>query len=177
MNIGLTAFVLVAALLHASWNALLRGGADRLWSMTVMCVATALVCASAIPFLVLPLAPSWPYIAASGLLHVVYNLFLVRTYRSGDLGLTYPIARGTSPLLVASGAALFGGEHLGAASVLGILLVSGGIISLAFKGRRLAVSSLLYALALASLSALTASRTVWASASRATRSLTLSGCA
>lgn len=146
MTLQWTALVLLAALLHASWNALLRGGADRLWSMTIMCIAIALVCAVAVPFLPKPLAASWPYILASGLLHVGYNLFLVRTYRSGDLGQTYPIARGTSPLLVASGAALFRGERLDAASLLGIFLVSAGIISLAFKGRRLAVTSLPYAL-------------------------------
>ena len=146
MTLELTALVLLAALLHASWNALLRGGVDRLWSMTIMCVTIALVCAAAAPFLARPLAASWPYIAASGLLHVGYNIFLVRTYRSGDLGQTYPIARGTSPLLVASGAALFGGELLNATSVLGIVLVSAGILSLAFKGRRLDVSVLPYAL-------------------------------
>lgn len=147
MTIALTAFVLLAALLHASWNALLRGGADRLWSMTVMGIAIAIVCAAAAPFLAVPLAPSWAYVIASGLLHVGYNIFLVRTYRSGDLGQTYPIARGTSPLLVAAGAALFGGERLSGISLLGIVLVSSGILSLAFKGRRLTAAPLPYALA------------------------------
>ncbi len=146
MTFELTAFVLLAALLHASWNALLRGGADRLWSMTVMCIAIAIVCAAAVPFLPMPRDPSWPYIVASGLLHVGYNIFLVRTYRSGDLGQTYPIARGTSPMLVAAGAALFGGELLDATSLLGIALVSAGILSLAFKGRRLDIAILPYAL-------------------------------
>lgn len=146
MTLALTALVLLAALLHASWNALLRGGADRFWSMTLMCVSIAVACAIAVPFLPLPLAPSWPYIIASGLLHVGYNIFLVRTYRSGDLGQTYPIARGASPMLVASGAALFGGERLDVAGLLGIALVSGGILSLAVNGRRLSASGLCYAL-------------------------------
>jgi drug/metabolite transporter (DMT)-like permease len=146
MTLQVTALVLVAALLHASWNALLRGASDRLWSLAIMCAAIALACAAAAPFLPLPASASWPYLAGSAALHVGYNLFLVRTYRSGDFGQTYPIARGSSPLLVTLGAAAFAGERLGTVSTLGVLLVCGGIISLAFRGRHPAVSSLPYAL-------------------------------
>ena len=78
--------VLFAALLHASWNALLRGGADRLWSMTVMCIAIAVTCVVAAAFMVPPAVESWGYALLSALLHVGYNLFLVRSYRVGDLG-------------------------------------------------------------------------------------------
>ncbi|WP_129972742.1 MULTISPECIES: DMT family transporter [unclassified Pseudomonas] len=138
--------VLFAALLHASWNALLRGGADRLWSMTVMCVAIALVCAVAAMFMVAPAPRSWGYALLSALLHVGYNLFLVRSYRVGDLGQIYPISRGSSPALITLGAALFAGETITPGELLGIALVSGGIISLAFRGRRLSVPSLPYAL-------------------------------
>jgi drug/metabolite transporter (DMT)-like permease len=146
MSLQVTALVLLAALMHASWNALLRGGADRMWSMAVMCIAAAIACGLAIPFLPRPDIDSWSYIVVSGVLHLGYSLFLVRTYRSGDLGQTYPIARGSSPVMVATGAALFAGEQLSALSVAGVLLVSGGIISLAFNKRRLDVSSLPYAL-------------------------------
>ena len=64
--------------------------------------------------------------------HVGYNLFLVRTYRAGDLGQTYPIVRGTSPLLVSLGAAVFASERPDPISLIGIVLISSGIISLAF---------------------------------------------
>src|SRR5690349_1243718 len=121
---------------------MLRGGADRFWSMMVMCAATAAVCAAAVPFLPLPAAASWPYVVLSGLLHIGYMLFLVQAYRTGDLGQTYPIARGSSPLLVALGAMAFAGERVGALTLAGILLVSGGIVSLAFKGRRLSAASI-----------------------------------
>ena len=47
----------------------------------------------------LPSAASAFYVLASGLFHLVYNVLLVRTYRSGDLGETYPVARGSSPAL------------------------------------------------------------------------------
>ena len=146
MPIHLVLLVLFAALLHASWNALLRGGADRLWSMTIMCVAIAIVCLIATFLMAAPAPESWGYALLSALLHVGYNLFLVRSYRVGDLGQIYPISRGSSPALITLGAALFAGETITPAELLGIGLVSGGIISLAFRGRSLSVPSLPYAL-------------------------------
>ena len=146
MSLGISLIVLLAAVLHASWNALLRAGSDRLWSMTVMCVAIAIACAVAAPFVSLPARASWGYALLSALLHVGYNLFLVRTYRSGDLGQTYPISRGSSPVLVSIGAALFAGELPDPISAFGVLLVSGGIVSLAFQGRTVGWGSLPYAL-------------------------------
>jgi len=146
MPIHLVLLVLFAALLHASWNALLRGGVDRLWSMTMMCVAIAIVCAVAALFLSPPAPESWGYALLSALLHVGYNLFLVRSYRVGDLGQIYPISRGSSPALITLGAALFAGETITPGELLGIGLVSGGIMSLAFRGRSLSVPSLPYAL-------------------------------
>lgn len=141
-----SALVLLAALLHASWNALLRGGRDRFWTMTVMSIAISLPALLATPFLDIPAQSSWPYIVTSGLLHVGYNLGLVRMYRWGNLGQAYPIARGSSPLLVSLGAAIFAREHLGLASLLGITSVSGGILALILMGRGLAQASIVPAL-------------------------------
>ncbi|GJD61005.1 EamA family transporter [Methylobacterium frigidaeris] len=124
-----------AAILHAGWNAVLRGGSDRLWSMTLMMVAVSVVTGTAALVLPWPNAASWPYVIASGLIHTGYNLSLVRTYRIGDLGQTYPISRGSSPVLVALGAMLFAHEAVTLVSALGIALVSGGIVSLALQGR------------------------------------------
>ncbi|AOH85788.1 multidrug DMT transporter permease [Sphingomonas panacis] len=146
MSIGISLIVLLAAVLHASWNALLRGGSDRLWSMTVMCIAIALACALMVPFVPVPADASWGCIAFSALLHTGYNLFLVRTYRQGDLGQTYSIARGVSPLLVSLGGAIFARELPDAFSLAGVLLVSGGIVSLAFQGRTIGRRTLLFAL-------------------------------
>ncbi|WLG94083.1 EamA family transporter [Pseudomonas sp. FP198] len=146
MPIHIISLVLFAALLHAGWNALLRRGADRLWSMTIMCIAIAVTCVVAAAFMVPPAAASWGYAVLSAVLHVGYNLFLVRSYRVGDLGQVYPISRGSSPALIALGAAVFAGESIAPGVLLGIALVSGGIISLAFRGRQLSVPSLPYAL-------------------------------
>jgi drug/metabolite transporter (DMT)-like permease len=104
--------------------------------MTLMMIAVAGATGIALFFVPWPNAQSWPYVIASAIIHIGYNLSLVRTYRSGDLGQTYPISRGSSPLLVSLGAALFAHEIFGLRSAVGITLVSGGIISLAFQGRK-----------------------------------------
>jgi len=124
--------LITAAVLHATWNAILRSGSDRLWSITVITTVGALV---ALPFaLVLPKpdAASWSYLALSAILQVGYCLFLVRAYRDGHLAHVYPIARGTAPLLVTLGAAIVAGERLSAPGMAGVALVSGGIMILGF---------------------------------------------
>jgi drug/metabolite transporter (DMT)-like permease len=139
--------ILSAALLHASWNAILRGGSDRLWSITVMCATSAVV---ALPFLfvlALPARASWPCIGFSAALQVSYCLFLVRAYREGGLAQVYPIARGTSPLLVTLGAVFVAGERLTPAALGGIALVSLGIMALAFEKARPSARSTLAAVA------------------------------
>jgi drug/metabolite transporter (DMT)-like permease len=127
--------VLTSAVLHASWNALLKGGSDRLRSVAVMALAASLASAVWAAFLPAPRAASWLCIGLSVALHVAYNLLLVMAYRHGDLGLTYPVARGSSPLLVAAGAAILAGERLDAFTLVGIALVCGGIIALARECR------------------------------------------
>jgi drug/metabolite transporter (DMT)-like permease len=128
--------VLSAALLHASWNALLRGGADRTQSMLIMNVTLGLSGLAMMAIAGLPPAASAAYVVASGLIHQVYNALLVRMYRSGDLGETYPVARGSSPALIALGGSVFAGEWMSLPGIVGIGLVCAGIFMLAaVKGR------------------------------------------
>jgi drug/metabolite transporter (DMT)-like permease len=141
------ALVLGSAVLHATWNALLRSGADRLWSISVMCACCALVALPVALLLPAPARASWPYLAASSLVQVLYALFLVRAYRTGLLAHVYPVARGTAPLLVTLGAAIVAGEHLAPVSLLGVALVSGGIMAIAFGRGRPDTASLLAAAA------------------------------
>jgi len=139
--------VILAALLHASWNAMLHGTRDRFVTMTWMSIAIAAVAtlyiAAAAP---MPTAAAWPYIVASGLIHILYNCLLVWSYRVGDFSRAYPIARGASPLLVTLGAAAAGHEALAPVHLLGVLLVCGGIIVLAVQrggiGRTGAIAAL-----------------------------------
>lgn len=128
--------VLCAAILHASWNAVLRGRDDKLWSVTVMSFAATVVAVPVVALLPLPTAASWPYLALSVVLQVVYSWFLVIAYKLADLGQVYPMVRGSVPLLVTLGAAVFAGERLSTPALSGIVLVSLGIMSLALgKGR------------------------------------------
>jgi multidrug transporter EmrE-like cation transporter len=136
------ALVLSAALLHASWNALLRGGADRTQSMLVMNITVGITGLVMLAMAGLPSSAAAAYVFASGLLHLIYNALLVRMYRSGDLGETYPVARGTSPALVALGGSLFAGEWMGLMATVGIGLVCAGIFMLAAaRGRSAKVTS------------------------------------
>jgi drug/metabolite transporter (DMT)-like permease len=131
VSFALIALVLFAAILHAAWNALLKSGADRFRAMVIMSVASGLVPLPMLLVLPAPDAASWPAILISAVIHIAYNLFLVAAYRHGDLGQVYPVARGASPLLVTLGALVLAGEHPDFLRLLGIALVSFGIISLA----------------------------------------------
>jgi drug/metabolite transporter (DMT)-like permease len=139
-------FILLAALLHASWNAMLHGNDDRLLSMTWMSIAIAAVSMVVILFTPSPAGAAWPYIVTSGLVHIIYNVTLVRSYRRNDLAQAYPIARGSSPLLVTLGAALFAHEAIGPLHALGIAMISGGIIALALQGSHVSRAGALAAL-------------------------------
>jgi uncharacterized membrane protein len=146
--------VLLAAILHAGWNALLHGNRDRYLSMTWMSIAIALVSTAAALYLPLPASAAWPYIVASGLVHIIYNMSLVRSYQRCDLAVAYPIARGSSPLLVTLGAALFAQEAVSALHALGIALISGGILTLALRDRHVSRSDALAAVTTGGLIAL-----------------------
>lgn len=137
---------LIAAILHASWNAFLRTGADRLWSITVMSLAGSVICLPLLFILPVPASDAWPYILLSAALQVGYSLFLVAAYRHGELGQVYPIVRGTVPLLVTLGGFLFFGEVLGPWQTLGVVLIAAGIMSLSLGKTRAATSSILFAL-------------------------------
>lgn len=145
---------LLAAFLHASWNAFLRTGADRLWTVTVMSVASTAV---ALPFTLyygLPAAGVWPYVLASACLQTLYSVLLVAAYRHGELGQVYPIVRGSVPLLVLLGASVLAQEHPTMLQTLGVTLVAVGIASLSFGRASAPTSSILYALATGTIIAL-----------------------
>lgn len=142
--IGLALF---AAVLHASWNAFLRTGADRLWTVTVMSFSST---ALAIPLAIFngfPATSAWPYVALSAGLQVGYSMFLVAAYRYGELGQVYPIVRGSVPLLVTLGGFLFAGQQITIPESVGVALIAGGIMGLSLGRGRASTTSILYALA------------------------------
>ena len=130
MSPTVVGLLLLAAILHATWNAVLRSGSDRLWSITVMSFSTTALALPCILFLPLPDSASWPYIAVSSVLQVIYSIFLIRAYEHGELGSVYPIARGSAPLLVTIGALFFAHEHLNWVMLVSIALLSVGIMAL-----------------------------------------------
>jgi drug/metabolite transporter (DMT)-like permease len=125
------ALVFFAAVLHASWNAVLRSSADRLWAVTVMSYATTLIAAPFALLLPAPAAASWSCLLASAVLQVGYCVFLASAYRHGELGQVYPIVRGSAPPLVTLGAFLFAGQRPSAPALLGVALISAGVLGLA----------------------------------------------
>lgn len=140
------ALVLLAAFLHAAWNALLRGGANRAQSMAIMNATLGIAGLALLAVAGLPAQASWVFAIASGVLHWIYVALLVVTYRSGDLGETYPVARGSSPALVALGGSVLAGEWMNPLGIVGIGLVSAGIFMLAAAKGRLHAMNLPWAL-------------------------------
>ena len=123
---------LLAACLHATWNAMVKMAPDR---NVVLASIAGVHAIGGLAILLIagpPAQESWPYIIASTLLHYLYYFCLSGSYRFGDLSLVYPIARGMAPLLVALGAFFFAGEHLGAGGWIAIGMTSVGIMSIAF---------------------------------------------
>jgi drug/metabolite transporter (DMT)-like permease len=126
--------VLFAAVLHASWNAIAHAIPDRLIGFALMGVTDVVVGAAIVVLAPAPARASWPYIAVSAALHVVYMLLLMQCYRIGDFGQMYPISRGTAPWLVAIGAAVFAGEALPVLRLIGVAVISAGLLCLVFAG-------------------------------------------
>ncbi|MEL6689550.1 MAG: hypothetical protein AAFP28_04460 [Pseudomonadota bacterium] len=100
MSLGVFLAILFAAALHASWNAIVKGGADKTLAMGAVVLGHVPIALIAIFFVPFPSAETWPYIAAGVALHMGYQLFLIQSYRHGDLTQVYPIARGVAPLIV-----------------------------------------------------------------------------
>lgn len=122
--------VLLAALLHAGWNALTKSADDRLLTMWLMTTTAGALGGTAALFVEAPAPASWPYLATAVLLRLGYQLFLVHAYGLGDLSRVYPIARGLSPVIVAGLAAVVADERPSAVQALGLLLCCGSIASL-----------------------------------------------
>lgn len=127
--------ILIAALLHATWNAIIKLGGDRLVAMAILSGSSGLIGLCFIPFFPVPVPASWPFIVATSFIHIGYIWFLTQAYEHGDFGEVYPVARGVAPLLTTLGAMVFGGEVLEGDDLVGVLIIAAGIMSLALAGR------------------------------------------
>ncbi|QQS12545.1 MAG: EamA family transporter [Rhodospirillales bacterium] len=128
--------LLAAAIMHASWNALLKADrTDRLATFGIIMLSGTFLGGVFVPFLPAPAVESWPWLAASVTIHLFYYFFLLKAYAHGDLSHTYPIARGLGPLLVALFSGRLLGEELRVQDVAGVALLSLGLIALALPAR------------------------------------------
>jgi drug/metabolite transporter (DMT)-like permease len=131
MSLDVFAIIMLGAALHATWNAVVKGGDNKLLTTCMIASIASLIASTVIPFLELPAKESWPFIGASVILQVVYFVLVASTYRIADMSQTYPIMRGTAPLLVATASVGLLSESLSSFAWLGIAIICIGILSMA----------------------------------------------
>lgn len=146
--------VLFGALLHASWNALVKSGKDKSLDAALIAAGGACCALPFLPFLPMPNITALPFILASAVLQFVYFRLVAVAYTLGDIGLVYPLMRGVAPLLVAASSSFILGEHLSPMALTGIFVICAGIMTLAFEarhgGRTATIFALLNAVVIAS---------------------------
>jgi drug/metabolite transporter (DMT)-like permease len=131
MSLGVTLAVLGAALLHATWNALVKSSEDKQLDTIAVAATSGLIALVIAPWLDAPAPDAWPWLAGSAVVHILYFVFLAGAYRWGDLSYTYPIMRGGGPMIVALAGTLVLGEGLRTKEWAGVLLICAGILAFA----------------------------------------------
>ena len=146
MSLTVFEIVLVAAVLHASWNAIVKAGKNTVLTMVLVTASAALWAVVLLPVLPSPSPESWPYIALSAALQIVYFALVARIYRIADMSQTYPIMRGAAPLIVALAGTLFLDEALSSSAWLGVCIICSGILIMLWSGGQKSREGLILAL-------------------------------
>jgi drug/metabolite transporter (DMT)-like permease len=134
--------VLVAAVVHPTWNLLARRATDGdpiafVWLTSVLSAALyvpiVITLSVTTPTRLHDVRVGLAMMAGTGILHVIYFVLLQRSYRVSEFSLVYPLARGTGPLVTALAAVTLFGERLAplqfagiAIIVLAIFVIAGG---------------------------------------------------
>ena len=126
--------VLLAAVLHAGWNSVVKVGLDRVSTILLLALVQAAIAIPVLPFVAQPATGSWVWILAAAALHTGYKIFLTQAYAHADLSQAYPLARGSAPLIVTVWSVLFLGTNFTPVSVIAILAISLGILLMAARG-------------------------------------------
>jgi drug/metabolite transporter (DMT)-like permease len=134
LSLGVFLAVLGAAMLHAAWNAAIKGGADRFASVLALTLASGTLSALLLPFVPAPAPASWMWIAASALLHFANKMLLIRAYALADLSQVYPLARGTAPMVVALVSASLLGEPLTLLDFAAVAAIGCGVMLMSLRG-------------------------------------------
>ncbi len=136
MPVQVLLVILAAAFLHATWNFFVKRSEDKYRGMSAVVLGHAPAAMAMIVLTPLPHVDSYPYIFAGAMLHIGYQMFLLNSYRFGNLSSVYPIARGIAPFLVAGFSVVFLGVDFGIFELLAITCIAVGLISLAFGGKK-----------------------------------------
>jgi drug/metabolite transporter (DMT)-like permease len=137
LTLVVVALVLCAGVLHATWNAIASAIPDKTVAFALIGVAQAAIAVVVLPIVGVPRSGAVAFAAASAVIHVAYTAALLQSYRLGEFGRTYPLARGTAPLLVGAGAWLIAGEHLTALQIAGTCTIAAALTAIVFAGGRL----------------------------------------
>jgi len=124
--------VILSAIAHASWNALMKSAGDRMLTMAALRLTGLTIGLCALPFVDLPAPESWKWLALTAAVQFAYYVLLVRSYGAGDMSVVYPLARGLAPVLTTVAAALAIGETLNGGQTAAVTLISLGIMALSF---------------------------------------------
>ena len=126
----IVAIVLFGALLHASWNVVVKSSTDKALDTALIHLLGSLIALPLVLIVGLPPIVAWPYILSSVIIHIAYYVALTGAYKHGDMGLTYPLMRGVAPMLVAVSALTTLGEHLSPLAWAGVTGVCCGVLVL-----------------------------------------------
>ncbi|HCR58096.1 MAG TPA: EamA family transporter [Raoultella sp.] len=135
MTINVFCILLFAALLHASWNAIVKASGDKMYAAISVSGSAAVIALLLLPFAPQPTLASAPYLLLSSALQVVYTVLVAKTYQVSDMSQTYPLMRGTAPLLVAIVSVVFLGDRLSLLAWSGIGVICLAILAMAYNGR------------------------------------------
>jgi drug/metabolite transporter (DMT)-like permease len=126
--------VLIAALMHALWNSLVKSAGDKFMTSARVCLWCGFVSVVVISATPAPAMAAWPFVAASAIIHVVYFLLVGRLYRTADLSVVYPLMRGLAPLMATAGAAALLGERPPGLALAGVLALVAGVVAMGASG-------------------------------------------
>jgi drug/metabolite transporter (DMT)-like permease len=135
MSLFVFTVILLAALLHATWNAIVKGGDDKFLTTIMVTTAAAALAAAILPFLRVPAMASWPFAIASALFQITYFLLVARTYQIADMSQAYPLMRGTAPLIVALVSVFRLGDTLSPIAWSGVIGICLGIFNIALGSK------------------------------------------
>lgn len=147
VSLDVIALVLFGALLHATWNAIIKAGTDKSLDAALVSAGGAVAALPLLPFLPLPASAAWPFIGASAILQFAYFQLVAAAYRAGDIGLVYPLMRGVAPLIIVSTSSFILKETLSGGALIGTMTICAGILTLAFEARKGSRRAIVLALA------------------------------